>query len=647
MANPFPRADVFCLAVALMWSGASAAPVSASNGSRAAAYYHFLTGALSADEGNLSRALSELAEAARLDQGSAEIRVELAGIYLRSGDLNEAVAQAREAVARDGADPAAHRSLAEALTAAALRGEATRDTLLRPIEEYRRVVELGEDDPETLSILGKLEFQADMPEAAAATFQRMLRSGGDPVQAQLLAGRAFLKAGRKQDALEQFEGVLQRDPRHVEALSSAAALHEEAGQWIEAARRFQFLADIRPSDSSARFNQAVCLLRGGQPRDAVGPLRLVLAMDPENSRAQRALAMALGQSGRPAEALERYGRLLEESSADFFLLTECARLREERNERKEAVTLLGRALTAAEADTELYAMGVEVALHLASLNLVDGRAEAVMEALKRAERLGAEGRVEVDLLRGRALLLQGDAEDAERVARAGRERSPSELRFLMIEAEAAGERGQVDLAEEIIARAIAGESADRGLILQAADMWTRRGEVRRALRLLEDASGRFPDDQVLMLERAAALERAGKGEQAAALLRGIIEIDANNHQALNYLGYMLAEQGRDLVEAQGLIERAVALAPDNGAYLDSLGWVLFRSGRAAEALEPLSRAGELLAGDPTVREHLGDVLFALGRRAEAEAEWRAAVERGGPEKRLRSKMRGARPGKPR
>jgi len=150
-----------------------------------------------------------------------------------------------------------------------------------------------------------------------------------------------------------------------------------------------------------------------------------------------------------------------------------------------------------------------------------------------------------------------------------------------------------------------------------------------------------------MLERAAALERAGKGEQAAALLRGIIEIDANNHQALNYLGYMLAEQGRDLVEAQGLIERAVALAPDNGAYLDSLGWVLFRSGRAAEALEPLSRAGELLAGDPTVREHLGDVLFALGRRAEAEAEWRAAVERGGPEKRLRSKMRGARPGKPR
>ena len=108
---------------------------------------------------------------------------------------------------------------------------------------------------------------------------------------------------------------------------------------------------------------------------------------------------------------------------------------------------------------------------------------------------------------------------------------------------------------------------------------------------------------------------------------------------------MFADQGSNLEEAQRLIEKALALSPGNGAYLDSLGWVLFKRGRAGEALDPLSRAAELLAGDATVREHLGDVLAAVGRRTEAETKYREAIELGGPRKRIEGKIRHAEEGK--
>ncbi len=101
---------------------------------------------------------------------------------------------------------------------------------------------------------------------------------------------------------------------------------------------------------------------------------------------------------------------------------------------------------------------------------------------------------------------------------------------------------------------------------------------------------------------------------AAVLFRKCLELDAEFAEALNYLGYMWADLGNNLEEALELIQRAVDLEPDNAAYLDSLGWVLFRLGRAEDAVIWLERAVELSSEpDPTLYDHLGDVYEALGR----------------------------------
>jgi tetratricopeptide (TPR) repeat protein len=105
----------------------------------------------------------------------------------------------------------------------------------------------------------------------------------------------------------------------------------------------------------------------------------------------------------------------------------------------------------------------------------------------------------------------------------------------------------------------------------------------------------------------------------------LIERDPLDGNALNYLGYMLADRTDRHGEAVELIERALKTEPDNPAYLDSLGWALFKQGKANEAAAPLSRAAAALPANSVIQDHHGDVLAQQGKWAEAVAAWQRAL----------------------
>ena len=94
---------------------------------------------------------------------------------------------------------------------------------------------------------------------------------------------------------------------------------------------------------------------------------------------------------------------------------------------------------------------------------------------------------------------------------------------------------------------------------------------------------------------------------------------------MNDLGYSWTEQNRNLARAREMIERAVALRPNDGEIVDSLGWVLFRQGDVRGATKYLERAVEMLPEDPTINGHLGDIYWAGGRKREAGFQWRRAL----------------------
>jgi tetratricopeptide (TPR) repeat protein len=138
-----------------------------------------------------------------------------------------------------------------------------------------------------------------------------------------------------------------------------------------------------------------------------------------------------------------------------------------------------------------------------------------------------------------------------------------------------------------------------------------------------------------------ACERAGRFEQAEPLLETCIQGDPLADNALNYLAYMWAERGIKLDKALEYVTRALKISPDEGAYVDTLGWVHFKRREYAAALKMLLRALELTPDDATIPEHIGDTLQALGRPREARRYWLKSLKAEPDNAALRAKLRAA------
>jgi tetratricopeptide (TPR) repeat protein len=155
-----------------------------------------------------------------------------------------------------------------------------------------------------------------------------------------------------------------------------------------------------------------------------------------------------------------------------------------------------------------------------------------------------------------------------------------------------------------------------------------------------EASGQEMVNNRFFFEYGAAAERAGLYDKAADLFKRAIDLDpADAAQACNYLGFMWADQNIHLDEAEDYIKRALAAEPENGAYLDSLGWLHYRQGKYEQALaELLSAAAALKEDDATVFEHIGDTYAMLKQTAKALEYWQKSLVLDPANKKLAGKI---------
>ena len=151
------------------------------------------------------------------------------------------------------------------------------------------------------------------------------------------------------------------------------------------------------------------------------------------------------------------------------------------------------------------------------------------------------------------------------------------------------------------------------------------GSTARAVTVLEEAARAFPKDTATRFALADLYSDAKRGADAERTVRQLLEVEPGNADALNYLGYMLAERGVQLDEAVRLVRRALEADPGNASYLDSLGWALYRKGDMAEAEKYLLPAAEKLPRNSVIQDHLGDALAGRGRWQDAIAAWTKAL----------------------
>ena len=162
-----------------------------------------------------------------------------------------------------------------------------------------------------------------------------------------------------------------------------------------------------------------------------------------------------------------------------------------------------------------------------------------------------------------------------------------------------------------------------GNILRAHE---RYGEARdyysRAVELIDTPE---KENWALYYSRGVCNERLKDWPAAEADFKQALELSPDESLILNYLGYSWVDQGMNLKQAMDYIRKAVKLKPDDGYYVDSLGWAYFRLGNLPEAVEQLERAVELRPDDPIINDHLGDAYWRVGRKLEAKYQWEQAM----------------------
>ena len=152
------------------------------------------------------------------------------------------------------------------------------------------------------------------------------------------------------------------------------------------------------------------------------------------------------------------------------------------------------------------------------------------------------------------------------------------------------------------------------------------GATARALAVLEPAAKAFPKDTPTQFALADMYNDAGRDMDAEKIVRQLLDADPSNADILSYLGYMLANHGRQLDEAIRLVQRALDVDPGNPSYLDSLGWAYYHRGDLEQAEKYLAPAAQQLPKNATIQDHLGDVLAKRARWQDAIAAWQRALD---------------------
>lgn len=624
----FLRAVSFVLGIS---AGVSAAQPPRAASSQGEAYYEFLLGRHLESEGEVDQAIAAYERARRLDPGSAEPPAELAGLYAREGRLDAARAMAETALAIDAANVEAHRVLGSVFSAIA--DNDARDPAVAPADAARRAIEhlergrrrdLATIDSGLELTLARLYLNAGRPEDAARLLRQVLDDEPDLAEAAVLLARAETALGQPERAAAALEAVASSNPR---LLASLAELYERQQRWLDAAATYERLLATTPGSQDTRIRWATALLQSDS-RDAavqaVAVLRPVIDAAPTDPRALYLLSSAQRRT-RDFGAAEASARRLIAASPEIaggpFAL---AQVFEDQRLFAKAADVLGPAVARFAALAEPPRELLTLFAHLGFAQLQSGRAEAAIETFERARTLsGGAGSFDTSLVQ--AYLLARKFDQAADLARATRQRRPGELRLAQLEARALAKAGRKDRAVVVMRDAVTEHADDVQAHLTLAEILQDAARADEADQVLDQAAERFPTEISVPFQRGALLEQRKDYSRAEVAFRQALAQDPLHAPSLNYLGYMLAERGERLDEAVSLVERALAIEPDNGSYLDSLGWAFFKQRKLDKAEPLLRRAAEQAPHNSVVQDHLGDVLWAAGNRQEAVAAWKHAL----------------------
>jgi predicted Zn-dependent protease len=484
-----------------------------------------------------------------------------------------------------------------------LQGRAQEDNGDVPgaLATYRRVLELTPKAAEVhAELAGLYARQGKATESVAEANAALALDGANPEAHRILgfvqsalAGRAATPAEElslKTQAIGHFELALASGVRNPSAELSLGRLYVETGSFAKGIVRLQLFLLDRPGYPDALVLLAQAFDSTGKRVEAAGVLEELVAEQPDEVQPRALLAEADERLGRWKAAAAVWGDLARMNPRNTLYRTRQAMAEVNGGEFEAGRRQLADLARQSPRDVSAWYL-------LAQVDARAGNAAAAEEAARTIAEIDPNDARGTIALAG-ARTARGDHQGAV---------GPLDARVKAATAQ--------DVATGLYGRMVMGLAA----------ALEKTGDRARAIRVLEAARLRDPDDGDTALELASAYERDKRFDDAEKAGRDIVARDPANAAALNYLGYMLADRGQKLPEAVDLIKRALAIDVDNPSFLDSLGWAYFKSSQFEAARDPLEHSATALPKNSVIQDHLAQLYFQLKRYRDAATAWDRAL----------------------
>lgn len=581
-----------------------------------------------------TQAIEQYKLALSADPDSQTLENGLANLYFRLGRIREAVSAAQDQINKHPDDVDAHMLLGHV---------------------YLR--SLGD---------GQNPQSGEMLQAAIKEYETIAKLKPNDVETHLLLGQLYGLAHDSAKAETEFKAAQKIDPNSEEVVLSIARLYSEQGDLARAAK---VIEGVPVDDRSARMDFALAGLYDQlkQPKNAVKAYRAAVEEDPDNTDAKRGLAAALSASGQMDEAAKIYAQILGSDPQDAQALIRQADIQRQQGHYEQALATLKKAQS-------LVSDNVELSYNLALVYDALGRFDDSIKTLKQllTANLPPNGKYTDADRSNRALFLDrlaivqreanhtdeavaaykemqqlggdyqtrgaGGIVDAYRDAHnwkaaldasaAAAKAMPTNHDIQLTYARQLADSGKVDDGLKLAKAQLSGTPDDRDVYFTIADINVRDRRWKDASDILDkaEALSTKPEEKAFVAYyRGTVAERQKLFEQAEIEFRKGLQLSPDFAPIQNYLGYMLAERGQKLEEAVTMLKKAVTFDPQNGAYLDSLGWAYYKQGQYALAEDYARKAALRMSNDPTVLDHLGEIDAKTGKLSLAIDEWQRSL----------------------
>lgn len=446
---------------------------------------------------------------------------------------------------------------------------------LKALNIVKNIIAKNPRDIDSLIMYGRIKQNLKQIDDAKEAYEKVIAN--DPAQEKiyLILGDIYMEEGDLGKALKVYKQLVDKYPEFYAGYFFIGKIYAEQGKIVDAEKEFLKTLDLEPDLEEARFELIELYKSIGEEQKTIEIYKEILKRNSNNIRAALELGLLYYKNGMIKDSDKLFNDLAAKSLSDSEVIKKVAQIYLDKKKYNDAIIAIEGMLKSLPGSSDIhYAAGM-------AYNAINDKETAIAQFKQ----------------------VPPDSKFYQN--------SVIQISFLY------RDLGKIREAINFLENLIENVPDKPELMLYLASFYEENEEFYKAEKVLKKAIKIDPENIELHFSLGVVYDKWDKKEAAIESMKTVISLEPHNANALNYIGYIYAELGINLDEAERFIKEALKHMPDDGYITDSLGWVYYRKGRYKDALKLLKKAVDLVPDDPVILEHLGDVYLKMTNKKKA------------------------------